>query len=84
MSDTTFLDWPFLEDRHRELRAGLDDWCSGHAFPHDDDVDAACRGLVSALGAAGILKHCVPAGWGGAQRQHPPNEDWHPGNDRKR
>ncbi len=66
MSDATYLDWPFLEDRHRELKAGLDDWCSGQAFPHDDDVDAACRGLVTTLGAAGILKHCVPAGWGGA------------------
>ena len=26
MSDKSYLDWPFLEDRHRKLKAGLDDW----------------------------------------------------------
>ncbi len=30
------------------------------------DVDAACRALVSALGAAGFLRYCVPASHGGA------------------
>jgi len=65
MSDTSYLDWPFLEDRHRELKAGLDDWCGRQTFRHDDDIDDICRGLVADLGKAGILRHCVPAASGG-------------------
>ena len=26
MADTGFLDWPFFEDRHRELAQELDAW----------------------------------------------------------
>src|SRR5213078_1665986 len=33
-------------------------------LPHDD-VDAACRARVAALGKAGFLKACVPAEFGG-------------------
>ena len=32
-----------------------------------DDVDAACRAWVRALGDAGHLRHCVPAAYGGAR-----------------
>ena len=57
MSDTSFLTWPFFDNRHRELAEGLEDWCKA-ALPVDHaDVDAACRGLVAALGAGGWLKH---------------------------
>jgi acyl-CoA dehydrogenase len=66
MADRTYLDWPFLEDRHRSLKAALDDWCADRSFPHDGDVDDICRGLVADLGAAGILANCVPARWGGS------------------
>ena len=66
MADRSYLDWPFLEDRHRSLKAALDEWCAGRSFPHEGDVDGICRGLVQALGAAGILANCVPARWGGA------------------
>ena len=66
MSDSTYLDWPFLEDRHRQLRADLYDWCGQQSFPQDDDVDERCRSLVADLGKAGILRNCVPADWGGA------------------
>lgn len=66
MSDSTYLDWPFLEDRHRQLRADLCDWCGQQSFPQDDDVDERCRSLVADLGKAGILRNCVPADWGGA------------------
>jgi len=61
MSDTTYLDWPFFEPRHRELASQLDAWCSAHLAhtAHDDDVDAACRTLVAQLGAAGWLRHAV-------------------------
>ena len=66
MSDKSYLDWPFLEDRHRELKAGLDAWCESQCFSHgDDDVEDICRGLVADLGKVGILRNCVPAAWGG-------------------
>ncbi len=55
--DRSFLDWPFFEDRHRDLAAALDEW-AGASLPVDHgDVDAACRGLVRDLGAAGWLRH---------------------------
>ena len=67
MPDRSFLDWPFLEPRHRDLAARLEDW-AGAALGHVDhgDVDAACRGLVRALGAAGWLEWSAPGPEGGA------------------
>ena len=53
MADRTFLDWPFFEDRHRELAAALETWCAANLPVDHGDVDAACIGLVRALGAAG-------------------------------
>ena len=38
MADKTYLGWPFLEDRHRELKAQLDDWCQKQEFKHDEDT----------------------------------------------
>ncbi len=55
--DQSFLDWPFFEDRHRELAAGLEAWASANLPVDHGDVDAACRGLVAALGAGGWLQH---------------------------
>lgn len=60
MTDTSYLDWPFLEPRHRELKQALEAWCDAYEFAHGDDVDAVCRGLVADLGEAGILDNCVP------------------------
>ncbi|MFT7595184.1 MAG: acyl-CoA dehydrogenase [Paracoccaceae bacterium] len=57
MSDQSFLNWPFFEDRHRALAAELDAWAGAHLPTDHGDVDAACRGLVAALGAAGFLRH---------------------------
>lgn len=57
MADRSFLDWPFFETRHRELSAALEEWCAGHLPVDHGDVDAACRGLVAALGSAGFLRH---------------------------
>ena len=65
MSDTSYLDWPFLEDQHRKLKADLDGWCESQIFDHDGDVDDLCKALVTRLGDAGILRNCVPAEWGG-------------------
>lgn len=74
MRDSSWLDWPFFEDHHRTLAHELDAWCDdnlGHVDHHD--ADAACRKLVAALGKAGWLRYCVPAGpdgaWGGSLPQ---------------
>jgi len=60
MADTTFLDWPFFEDRHRALANELDEWAKNHlnAIDHSD-TDNACRLLVAALGNAGWTAHCA-------------------------
>ena len=66
MADTSFLEWPFLDDRHRALGRELDAWCASELDHHEvDDVDAACRALVAKLGAAGWLRYAVPAEYGG-------------------
>lgn len=57
MADTSFLDWPFFEPRHRELAASLDQWCKDNLPVDHADVDAACIGLVRMLGEGGWLKH---------------------------
>jgi acyl-CoA dehydrogenase len=53
--DRSFLNWPFFEDRHRELAERLETWCSTNLPVAHDDIDAACRALVAALGEAGWL-----------------------------
>jgi len=68
MADRSFLDWPFLEDRHRRFAEDLEAWAAERLaqVPHED-VDAACRALVRELGAAGWLEHAAPPpGAGGA------------------
>lgn len=58
MADKSFLDWPFLEPRHKALAEALDAWATSKlgAIDHGD-TDAACRALVSALGEGGWLTH---------------------------
>jgi acyl-CoA dehydrogenase len=55
------LAWPFFEDRHRELAAGIEEWASVHAGKHDthSDVDATCRAFVRSLGESGWLGYGV-------------------------
>jgi acyl-CoA dehydrogenase len=58
MADESFLNWPFFDDRHRELAAGLDDWATQNLGAIDHaDTDKACRDLVAALGKGGWLTH---------------------------
>ena len=58
MPDRSFLDWPFLEDRHRKLARALDAWAAGALEEIDhSDTDAACRALVARLGRDGWLMH---------------------------
>lgn len=63
MPDSSYLDWPFLDPAHRELKAKLDQWCAANSSaldPEESDLDEACRGLVKLLGEGGWLKHTVP------------------------
>ena len=58
MSDRSFLDWPFFEDRHRALADDLDAWAAGALAGVDhSDTDAACRSLVAMLGQGGWLQY---------------------------
>jgi acyl-CoA dehydrogenase len=68
MADKDYLNWPFLEPRHRELEQALDAWASENiSSHHGHDVDAACRQLVRQLGDAGWLKYAIGGtAWGGA------------------
>ncbi len=63
------LDWPFFDERHRELGAWLAQGAALKlAAPHaGNDVDETCRQLVRHLGDAGWLRHAVAgAAHGGA------------------
>ncbi|GLS31747.1 acyl-CoA dehydrogenase [Mesorhizobium albiziae] len=56
MPDRSFLNWPFFEDRHRDLAERLEAWCEANLPVAHDDIDAACRELVAMLGRDGWLK----------------------------
>ncbi|PWE17773.1 acyl-CoA dehydrogenase [Marinicauda salina] len=66
MADQSYLDWPFLTDRHRDLARRARDWAEktfgADGFAEHGDVDAECRDLVKSLGAAGWLKLSAPGG----------------------
>jgi acyl-CoA dehydrogenase len=70
MADRTFLEWPFFDDRHRELAAMSRDWCSAEigssGFAEHADIDEDCRQMARKMGDAGWLRNCVPAAFGGA------------------
>ncbi|NIB40424.1 acyl-CoA dehydrogenase [Pseudomaricurvus alkylphenolicus] len=62
MVDKTYLNWPFLEDKHRQLANDIDTWAQANidGEAHGDiDVDAECSKIVRQLAEAGFLKHCV-------------------------
>lgn len=67
--DIDHLDWPFFEERHRELARNLEFWAAAQQipelaehFPSQATIDAACKKLVRALGDAGFLRMCVNLG----------------------
>jgi acyl-CoA dehydrogenase len=70
MSLAATLSWPFFDDGHRRFAMELSRWAetSLPKLPHDD-VDAACRARVKALGEAGFLAAVVPAEFGGSHPQ---------------
>lgn len=57
MPDRSFLDWPFLDERHATLAEDLEAWCVRNLPADHGDVDEACRNLVSRLGTDGWLEH---------------------------
>jgi acyl-CoA dehydrogenase len=70
MSLEETLSWPFFDDGHRRFAEALTRFADSAigSLPHDD-VDAACRARVKALGEAGFLKAVMPAEHGGLHRR---------------
>jgi len=63
MPDSSYLDWPFLQADHRQLKTEIDLWCAANSElldPDTSNLDNACRGLVKLLGNGGWLVHSVP------------------------
>ncbi len=61
MRDTSFLNWPFFEARHRALAGEIESWAQAHCAGIDHrDTDAACRALVARLGEGGFLALTAP------------------------
>ena len=57
MADTTYLSWPFFEERHCKLAEELQRWCQANLPVDHADVDGACKAIVAKLGRDGWLKH---------------------------
>ena len=78
MNRTAHLRLPFFDAKHRAFAEELDQWAQraaaeieggkdGNKVGHGHgDVDALCRRWVRDLGKGGWLRHCIPAGFGGA------------------
>ncbi len=61
MPDISFLNWPFFEERHKQLALELADWSKSNLVDIDhDDVDSACKELVRKLAKDNWLRFCAP------------------------
>jgi acyl-CoA dehydrogenase len=61
MSDLSFLNWPFFEQRHKQLNLELADWAKSNVLDvGHDDIDSACRELVSKLAKGKWLDFSAP------------------------
>ena len=66
MTDTSFLEWPFLSKSHKDLYFKLEDWAENNLKDLDhNNVDNTCKLLVSKLGSAGFLNYS------GISKEHP-------------
>ncbi|MCC7166052.1 MAG: acyl-CoA dehydrogenase family protein [Rhodospirillales bacterium] len=66
MAETSYLGWPFFEERHRDLAARLESWAQNELpkvvvseKEEQEELAKSCRNLAQALGKAGFLAHCV-------------------------
>jgi alkylation response protein AidB-like acyl-CoA dehydrogenase len=71
VADTSYLDWPFLEPRHRAMALELERWAKENIddAPHarGEATDAACIELVRKLGVAHWIRYAVGGtDWGGS------------------
>src|SRR5690242_11501946 len=58
---SSHLSWPFFESRHRAWAEKIGAWAKANlAHVDHQDVDAACRKLVKAMGAGGFLSVTAP------------------------
>ena len=58
MTDTSFLEWPFLGKSHKDLYFRLEDWAQNNLKDlNHNNVDNTCKLLVSKLGSAGFLNY---------------------------
>ncbi|PWS37439.1 acyl-CoA dehydrogenase [Falsiroseomonas bella] len=62
MPDSSFLDWPFFERRHKAWAAEVEAWAAQHAeaLAGEYDTDLATISLVRAMGEAGLLRVPCP------------------------
>jgi len=68
MSDQSFLNWPFFEDKHRVLALELENWAKSELTEYSSapaNVDLACQELVLKLADGGWLDYCVANKYGG-------------------
>jgi acyl-CoA dehydrogenase len=71
MTDTSYLDWPFFEERHRALAAEVRVWAERELAsitnnePRGAELDSLCTTLVRELGSAGWLRRTVTSPYGG-------------------
>ncbi|MES2356878.1 MAG: acyl-CoA dehydrogenase family protein [Gemmatimonadota bacterium] len=71
MTDTSYMDWPFFEERHRTLGAEVRVWAEREIAPLEKDeprgaeLDRVCTTLVRELGSAGWLRRAVTSPYGG-------------------
>ncbi|HEX2479795.1 MAG TPA: acyl-CoA dehydrogenase family protein [Geminicoccaceae bacterium] len=69
MPDRSFLAWPFFDERHAALADEVERFAADVLSDLDQDpadVHGTCRELVGRLAEAGLLRHTVPATWGGS------------------
>jgi acyl-CoA dehydrogenase len=62
MTDKTFINWPFFDERHVQLFNSLAQWTIQNISNIDhQDLDGTCKTLVSDLAAGDWLKYSAPA-----------------------
>ncbi|MBC8259355.1 MAG: acyl-CoA dehydrogenase family protein [SAR324 cluster bacterium] len=68
MSDHSYLNWPFFDNKHRDLVLQLEEWSKSKLADisnESSNVDQTCRQLVLELAEGGWLNYCVPKIYGG-------------------